>query len=133
MPKEVKTTKAKVTKTKAIKKTETPVEVTPNKVFAVIEIAGIQLIVEPDGKYEIGKIEGKKGDKVVVDKVLLTCVNGEAKIGTPYVKGSVVECEIDSQKKGKKIEVFKYKAKARYRKSMGSRPFVTRIAVKNIK
>ena len=135
MPKEIKTTKAK-----AVKKTKEVVapviaettEVKPTT-FAVIEIAGIQLIVQPDGKYEIGKLDGKKGDKLVIEKVLLHCDNGNVRIGKPYVKDCSVELVIDSQKKGKKLDVYKYTAKSRYRKSIGSRAFVTRVAVKNIK
>lgn len=131
MPKEIKKIKAKasVVAPKIKKESE---EVVVNNVFAVIEIAGIQLIVEPNGKYEIGKIEGNKGDTIVVEKVLLHSNNGDVKIGKPYVDGYTVELEIDSQKKGKKIDIFKYKAKSRYRKSMGSRPFITRVAVKKI-
>ncbi|HVX92549.1 MAG TPA: 50S ribosomal protein L21 [Candidatus Dojkabacteria bacterium] len=128
MPKEVKTTKAK-----AVKETKEVVETKSAPTFAVIEIAGIQLIVEPDGKYEVTKLDGNKGDKIVVEKVLLHCDNGNVKVGKPYVKDCTVELEIDSQKKGKKVEVYKYKAKARYRKSMGSRPYITRVAVKKIK
>lgn len=107
-------------------------EKTQNTKFAVVKVAGTQLKVEEGKTYEINKLEGLKGDKLVLDQVLLIADGEKVTVGKPIVKGAKVNCLIDSQKKGEKVDVFKYKAKARYRKTLGARPLVTRLFVEAI-
>ncbi|HKM19715.1 MAG TPA: 50S ribosomal protein L21 [Candidatus Dojkabacteria bacterium] len=129
-------TKETKPKTKTVKKEEKPVaKATPKKTsdaFAVIEIAGVQLKVYKGKEYEVNKLEGKKGDKIEVKEVLLVSDGKDTKIGKPYVDGAVVKLEITSQKKGEKIEGFKYAAKARQRTRYGYRPSITKVIVKSI-
>jgi large subunit ribosomal protein L21 len=100
--------------------------------FAVIKLAGAQIKVVEGNQYEVKKLKGEKGDKLEITDVLLV-VNGEdIKIGTPNVEGAKVVLEITSQKKGEKVDVFKYSAKSRYRRSYGHRPEITRVLVKKI-
>ncbi|MDD4382430.1 MAG: 50S ribosomal protein L21 [Candidatus Dojkabacteria bacterium] len=105
---------------------------TKEEKFAVISIAGVQLKVYEGKEYEVCKLEGVKGDKIECKDVLLVSNKDEVKIGNPLVDGSKVTLEITSQKKGEKIDGFKYSAKSRYRKHFGSRPLITRILVKKI-
>lgn len=100
--------------------------------FAVIKIGGTQLKVVEGSEYEINKMEGKKGDKIEVNEVMLFADGSDVKVGEPYVEGSKVTLEITSQKKDKKVDVFKYKAKSRYRKSLGHRSLITKVLVKKI-
>src|SRR5690606_36769696 len=125
--------KAKVTKksAKAAVKTEKAENKSGAK-FAVVEVAGTQLMVEPGGKYEINKLPGAKGDKVLLDKVLLVSDGKDAKVGAPYIDGAKVSAVIDSQKKDKKVRVFKYKSKSRYRRTYGHRAEITRLEIKDI-
>lgn len=103
-----------------------------NEKFAVIKISGTQLKVYEGKEYEVNKLEGKKGDKVEITDVLLLANGDEVKIGNPLVEGSKVVLEITSQKKDKKVNVFKYKSKSRYRRSSGHRALITRVLVKKI-
>lgn len=105
---------------------------TKEKKFAVISIAGVQLKVYEGKEYEVFKLEGEKGDKIECKDVLLISNKEGVKVGNPLVEGSKVTLEITSQKKGEKIDGFKYSAKSRYRKHFGSRPSITRILVKKI-
>jgi large subunit ribosomal protein L21 len=105
---------------------------TKKEKFAVISIAGVQLKVSEGKEYEVSKLEGEKGDKIECKDVLLVSNKDDVKIGNPLVEGSKVTLEITSQKKGEKIDGFKYSAKSRYRKHFGSRPLITRILVKKI-
>ena len=108
-------------------------EKTDNKEkFAVIEIAGVQLKVYEGKEYEVNKLSGNKGDKLSVKEVLMVVDGDDVKIGKPYVEGSSVELEISGYKKGKKIDGFKYKAKARQRRSYGFRPEITQVIVNKI-
>jgi len=100
--------------------------------FAVIKIAGTQLKVYEGNEYEVNKLDGSKGDKLEIKDVLLFSDGKDVKIGDPLVKDSKVVLEITSQKKDKKVEVFKYKAKSRYRRSMGHRALITSVLVKEI-
>jgi len=133
--KETKTTTKKAVKP-AVKKTtpkkEVKVEAKKGDKFAVIAISGIQLKVYEGKEYEVEKLEGKKGDKIEVKEVLLVSDGKDTKIGKPYVDGAVVKLEITSQKKGEKIEGFKYAAKARQRTRYGYRPSITKVIVKSI-
>ena len=100
--------------------------------FAVIKISGVQLKVYEGSEYEVNKLDGKKGDIIEVNDVLLVHDGEDTKIGKPVVDGAKVTLEITSQKKDEKVRVFKYKAKARYRKEMGHRALITRVSVKSI-
>ncbi len=100
--------------------------------FAIIKISGTQLKVYEGKEYEVNKLEGKKGDKIEVTDVLLFFDGKDTKLGDPLVKDSKVVLEITSQKKDKKVDVFKYKAKSRYRRSMGYRALISRVLVKKI-
>ncbi|MBI2356898.1 50S ribosomal protein L21 [Candidatus Dojkabacteria bacterium] len=110
---------------------ETTKEIT--KKYAIVDINGTQARLSEGDMVEGKKLAGEKGDKYVSEKVLLIADGENVEIGKPYIDGASVEFVIDSQKKGKKIDIFKYKAKARYRRSYGSRPLVTRLEVKKIK
>ncbi len=133
--KEIKTTTKKAEKP-AVKKTtpkkEVKVDAKKGDKFAVIAISGVQLKVYKGKEYEVNKLEGKKGDKIEVKEVLLVSDGKDTKIGKPYVDGAVVKLEITSQKKGEKIEGFKYAAKARQRTRYGYRPSITKVIVKSI-
>lgn len=118
-----------MTETKKEKKTIE--QVNENK-FAVIKIAGTQLKISEGKEYEIRKIDGVKGDKLEITEVLLISDGEKTTLGNPYIKDAKVVLEITSQKKGEKIEGFKFSAKARYRRHFGSRPLITKVLVKKI-
>lgn len=95
---------------------------------AVIETGGKQYLVEEGTNLYIEKLNASAGDKVTFDKVLM--VNGVA--GTPYVKGSKVEAKVVKQGKQKKIVVFKFKAKKKYRRTQGHRQPYTKVEITKI-
>jgi large subunit ribosomal protein L21 len=99
--------------------------------FAVIETGGKQIKVEAGQQVFVEKIEGKEGDEVVFDKVLL--IDGDAvKVGDPYVKGATVKAKIVKQGKGQKIQVFKYRQKVNYRVLTGHRQPYTKVSIETI-
>ena len=53
-------------------------------------------------------------------------------LGTPTIEGAKVLAEVERQGKGKKIVVFKYKSKVRYRRKRGHRQQVTDLRVVEI-
>lgn len=99
--------------------------------FAVVEIAKKQYIVQKGDILDVQKLPDSS-KKISFDKVLLLASQDEVKIGTPYVKSAKVEAEIEGAKKGKKVIVYKYKRRKKYRKKQGHRQKYTRIKIINI-
>ncbi len=100
--------------------------------LAVIKTGGKQYLVSPGQKLKIEKIEKKEGDEVVFDEVLLLDSDGKLEIGSPTIKGAKVLGKVLSQGKGKKVIIFKYRAKTRYRKKKGHRQTFTEVEIKTI-
>ena len=100
--------------------------------YAVIETGGKQIKVEEGQVIYVEKLEANVGDEVVIDKVVL-CENGSLKIGTPYIENAKVTCTVEKQGKGKKITIFKYKAKkGSSRRKQGHRQPYTKLTVNKI-
>jgi len=96
---------------------------------AVIETGGKQYYVEEGSVIYVEKLDNEAGSKVKFDHVLM--VNGVA--GHPYVENAVVEGVVAKHGKNKKILVFKYNAKKKYRKTQGHRQPYTKIEIKTVK
>ncbi len=99
--------------------------------FAVVEIAGQQFEVKPNGFLNVPRLKGKPGDTLEFDKVLASYENEDAKIGTPYLEGSV-QAKIVEHGRGTKVLVFHKKRRKGYRKLNGFKPQYTRIEITNI-
>ena len=79
--------------------------------YAIIETGGKQYRVKNGDQIAVEKLNAADGDKVVFDKVLVMGEGADAKVGTPYVEGTTVEGKVIETGKGKKVIIFKYKAK----------------------
>lgn len=105
--------------------------------FAIIKTGGKQYKVSPGDKIKIEKIEIPEGEKEVFDQVLLvgdpSTGSGQVKIGQPLVAGAKVEGIVLKQGRGKKIIIFKYKAKKREKVKRGHRQSFTEVEIKDIK
>jgi len=100
--------------------------------FAVIETGGKQYIVTENQKVRIEKLPETAGTAVSFDKVLLVADDKDTTIGAPTVVGAAVSAEIVKQGRGRKVIVFKYHAKTRYRKKKGHRQHFTEVLIKKI-
>ena len=100
--------------------------------YAVIETGGKQLKVETGMAIYVEKLDVEAGEEVVFDKVCM--LGGDTtKIGTPYIDGAKVTCKVEKQGKGKKIRIFKYKAKkGSTRRRQGHRQPYTKLTVEAI-
>lgn len=95
---------------------------------AVVEIGTKQYYVEEGSVLYVEKLEGEEGKTVKFDEVLMV----DDKIGSPYVKGASVEAKIEKHGKKKKIIVFKYNPKKKYRKRQGHRQPYTKLTITKI-
>ncbi|MEX2033128.1 MAG: 50S ribosomal protein L21 [Candidatus Colwellbacteria bacterium] len=100
--------------------------------FAVIETGGKQYRVSPGTKIKVEKL-APEGEDFVFDKVLLVSDGKEVKVGKPYLEGSKVEAKVVKQGRARKIIVFRYHSKTRYRKKKGHRQPFTEVEVTKIK
>lgn len=100
--------------------------------FAVIKTGGKQHRVEPGQTIEVEKLPVDEGQTVELSDVLLVSDDNGIRYGKPLVEGAKVVGRVVKQTRGPKIVVFKYKAKVRYRKTIGHRQSVTRIAIDEI-
>jgi large subunit ribosomal protein L21 len=100
--------------------------------LAVIKTGGKQYIVSPGDKIKIEKVTKEEGLEIAFSEVLLLEKGKSIEIGTPLVKGAKVTGKILRQGKGKKIIVFKYKSKKRYKVKKGHRQPFTEVEIKTI-
>lgn len=101
--------------------------------YAVIEACGKQYKVEEKDVVFFEKLDAEEGKKVTFDKVILVSNDGKVQVGNPYVKGVKVEGKVVAHGKGKKIIVFKMKAKKNERKKQGHRQPYTKVEITSIK
>ena len=97
---------------------------------AIIVTGGKQYRVAEGDILFIEKLPVESGESVTFDQVLAV-VNSEADpiIGTPTVAGAAVTAKVIKNGKGKKIRVFKYKAKKNYRRRQGHRQPYTQVQI----
>lgn len=84
--------------------------------YAVIEICGKQLKVEPGRFYDIDRINQESETEVSIDKVLLVSHDNDIHVGQPYVESATVSGTIIDHRRGKKVLVYKMKPKKKTRK-----------------
>lgn len=100
--------------------------------YAIIESCGKQYMAKKGDVIFFEKLDAKEGSKITFDKVLLVSDEGKIQIGTPYVKNVKVEGKVLVHGKGKKIIVFKMKAKKNYRRKQGHRQPYTKVEILSI-
>ena len=101
--------------------------------YAVIFTGGKQYKVAQGDTLFIEKLDAEPGSPVTFDKVLMLVNDSDVRTGAPYLDGVTVEATLDKNGKGKKLRVFKYKAKKNYRKRIGHRQPYSKVTVSAIK
>jgi len=100
--------------------------------FAIVEQGGKQYRVAEGGTIEVDRLQNEVGDTLVLEDVLLSVDNGQVTIGTPVIDGAKVQAKVVDHFKGRKILVFKYRPKQRYRVKSGHRQQYTRLLIESI-
>ena len=95
---------------------------------AIFVTGGKQYYVAEGDEIFVEKLEAAEGSTIDFTDVLSV---GD-KTGTPYVKGAKVTCEVAKHGKQKKIVVFKYRPKKKYRLKKGHRQPYSKLVVKKI-
>lgn len=100
--------------------------------YAIVESGGKQYRVSEGDEITVEKLSASVGDKVELDKVLLLNDDKEVRVGTPYVDGAKVLAEVTGEGRGKKIIVFKYKAKKDSKSKQGHRQPYTTLKIESL-
>lgn len=100
--------------------------------YAIIEAGGKQYVARERETVEVDRLPLGIGDKVTWKEVLLLVDNSQTIVGHPYILGASVEGRVVAQIKAKKILVFKYIPKERYRRRKGHRQQYTRVLIDRI-
>ena len=100
--------------------------------YAVVLTGGKQYRVQEGDVLFVEKLEAEVDSQVELTEVLAVS-NGETlKVGTPVVEGAKVVAKVAAQGKAKKITVFKYRAKKKYRRKAGHRQPYTKLVIEKI-
>lgn len=100
--------------------------------FAIVETGGKQYRVAEGEVIEVEKLAVPEGETVTLDHVLMVADGEQMRVGKPLVEGARVEARVVDQDRGRKLIVFKYKPKTRYRVKTGHRQSLTRLQIERI-
>jgi len=100
--------------------------------FAVIETGGKQYRVKQGDMIMVEKLEVNAGDLFQFTEVLAVSQGADTTFGTPLLPNVTVAAKVVEHGKEKKIIIFRYKAKSRYRKKNGHRQPFTKLIIESI-
>ena len=100
--------------------------------YAIIEACGKQYKVSEGDIVFMERLDNEEGTTVTFDQVLLVSSDDKTEVGAPTVKNAKVTATVVGHGKGKKIRVFKYKAKKNERKTRGHRWCYTKVQIEKI-
>lgn len=97
--------------------------------YAVVDVGGCQVIVEPGKFYDLNYIPAEPGDIINLNRVLFLSKDNVYSIGKPCLDNVMVKATILRHFGGNKITVFKMKSKKNSRVKKGHRQRLTRIFI----
>jgi len=100
--------------------------------YAVFKTGGKQYRVKPGDTLDVELLPNEVDSVAEFGQVLALSDGGEVTIGAPLVEGAKVTAQVLSHYKDRKLMVFKYKAKNRYRRKRGHRQTYTRLRIRDI-
>ena len=101
--------------------------------YAIVRTGGRQYRAEPGRTIDVERLPFEEGDSVeLTDVLLVTPDNGEPVIGRPTVEGAIIKATVVKQGRQRKVFVWKYKPKERYRRRRGHRQYFTRLRIDDI-
>lgn len=96
--------------------------------YAIIQTGGKQYKVAVGDEVSVEKLNAEIDTEVAFD-VLLVSDGENVTVGTPFVEGVKATGKVLEHGKGKKVVVFKYKAKKDSRKKRGHRQPFTKVEI----
>ncbi len=100
--------------------------------FAIIRVGGKQYRVQDGTQVLVDQLATDEGAAFEGAEVLMVADGDNITVGAPLVAGAKVAATVVRHQKGKKIRVFKYKAKKNYRRRIGARAHQTLLRIDSI-
>jgi large subunit ribosomal protein L21 len=102
--------------------------------YAIVRSGGKQYRAEPGALIDVERLSAlQEGEALELKEVLLVAPDsGDALVGKPFVAGATVKATCVSQFRAKKVIVWKYAPKQRYRRRRGHRHYYTRLKIESI-
>ena len=104
----------------------------PLSTYAIVQTGSKQYRVQAGDSIRVESLPVYTGEIVNKDDVLMVSRDGDVNIGTPVVDGARVRAQVTSRGRDRKITVFKYKSKVRYRRTKGHRQHYTDLRIIDI-
>ena len=101
--------------------------------YAIIRSGGKQYRVAEGDVVRLEKLEAEAGSTVEFPDVLLVSTDEQTYVGRPQVEGAKVTGTVASEGLGKKVLVFKYRAKKQYRRMRGHRQAYSDVHIDQIR
>jgi len=101
--------------------------------YAIIKISGKQYRVSEGDTIKVSSQDWKVGDRVKVDRVLITDNGKNIVVGTPTVAGASVTVEELEHNRDKKLLIYKKKRRKGYQRKNGHRQGYTLLKINNLK
>jgi large subunit ribosomal protein L21 len=101
--------------------------------YAIIRTGGRQYRAEPGLVIDVERLPEAEGEVIDITDVLLVASDaGDVQVGQPTVANAVVKATVVKQGRARKVFVWKYKPKLRYRRRRGHRQYFTRLRIDSI-
>ena len=100
--------------------------------YAIFRTGGKQYRVKPGDVLDVERLPLAAGSVAEFGEVLAVSNNGEVTFGSPVVPGARVLAEVQSEYQDRKVIVFRYLAKKRYRRKKSHRQIYTRVLIQDI-
>ena len=101
--------------------------------YAVIETGGKQYKATVGATIDVEKLDAEVGQAIELDRVLMVAEEGRVRVGRPILDNATVSATVVEHGRKRKLIVFKYRAKQRYRRKAGHRQWYTRLRIDAIK
>lgn len=98
--------------------------------FAIIKSGGKQYRVNEGDLLDLELLPAEPGASVELPVMMLG--GDQVKVGAPFVDGATVRAEVVEHGRGRKLYVYKFKAKNNYRRKLGHRQGYTRVRITEI-
>ena len=100
--------------------------------YAVIETGGKQYRVAENDRLTVSRIEGKTGESIALDRVLMIADGDKITFGKPTLSTAKVTAKVLEQKRGQKLRIAKFRRRKGYFNRMGHRDELTTLSIEKI-
>ncbi len=101
--------------------------------YAIVQVGSSQFKVAEGDVIEANRLNGEKGEDIVLDKVLMFAKGSDVRIGQPYLQDVQVKAKIVKHSLADKVVAFKYRRRKDSSSKIGHRQKLTALNITEIK